>query len=137
MEINPNHAYIIAKTAEFYSFAGDGEKALELLERALRLDPFLPDYCREEFVLAHYVLENYSLAVTECAKMARLTRRAAAYGAASSIHCDAEDRTEFRQALLRIDPDFRIRPFLQDQPFKDRKLRDRLSADLRAAGLPE
>ena len=137
MEINPNHAYIIAKTAEFYSFSGDGEKALELLERALRLDPFLPDYCRQDFVLAHYVLENYSLAVTECAKMARLTRRAAAYCAASSIHCDGEDPTEFRQALLRIDPDFRIRPFLQDQPFKDRKRRDRLSADLRAAGLPE
>ncbi len=43
LELNPNHAYIAAKTAALYAYTGRPEKALELLARAERLYPSLPD----------------------------------------------------------------------------------------------
>ena len=47
LEFNPNHAYIVGRTGELHVFLGEGEKALEMQRRAKRLDPFLPEYCRE------------------------------------------------------------------------------------------
>lgn len=135
IELNPNHAFIIARTASLYNYLGDGEKSLELLSRARRLDPFLPDYCREETVVAYYVLERHGDALSANAELSRLTRRAAAYGVTSAIHCGNQESSRAVRELLRIDPDFRIKTFVPDEPFKDRQYRDRLSADLAAAEL--
>ncbi|MEE8188167.1 MAG: adenylate/guanylate cyclase domain-containing protein [Kiloniellales bacterium] len=136
IELNPNHAYIIAKTAELHNYLGDGEKSLELLARAQRLDPFLPDYCREETAVAYYILERYAEALAANAELARLSRRAAVYGVASTTHCDDRDTGAAVQELLRIDPGFQIAAFVRDEPFKDRGYRERLIADLATADLP-
>ena len=136
MELNPNNAYIVAKSAEFYNYLGDGERSLELLARALRLDPFLPDYCRQEAVVAQYVLARHAEALAANAELARPTRRTAAYAAAAAARCPGRDAGPAARELLRIDPDFRIKSFVRDEPFKDRRYRERLIADLTAAGLP-
>ncbi len=136
IELNPNHAYIIAKTASLYTYLGDGEKSLELLAHAQRLDPFLPDYCREETAVAYYILERYAEALTANSKLTRLTRRAAVYGVASTTQCDDRDTGTAVRELLRIDPGFQVKAFVRDEPFKDRGYRERLIADLTAADLP-
>ncbi len=137
LELNPNHAYIAAKTAALYAYTGRPEKSLELLARAERLDPSLPDYCREETVVAYYVLKRYPDAVANAAAMTRRTRRAAVYVAASSVHYEGEDSKEAARAVLRIDPGFSIKAFVVQEPYRDRVERDQLQADLAAAGLPE
>ncbi len=136
IELNPNHAYIIAKTASLYNYLGNGEKSLELLARAQRLDPFLPDYCREETAVAYYLLGRYLEALAANAELHRLTRRAAVYGVASSVHCEDKDTGGAVEELLRIDPAFQVKTFARGEPFKDREYRNGLIADLTAAGLP-
>ena len=58
-ETAPNDAYILGRSAAFYSFVGEPANALEKLERAEQLDPFLPVYAVEERLVAEYGLGHY------------------------------------------------------------------------------
>jgi adenylate cyclase len=137
IELNPNHAYIVARTAELYNMLNEPAKAMEMLDRSKRLDPFLPDYCREGEAVSHYLLKRYADVLEVKARFRRLTRRAAAYGAAAAVHVGsgAEMKTAAEE-LLRLDPQFRIGAFLKFEPYRDTRHAKRLTADLRAAGLP-
>jgi adenylate cyclase len=137
LELNPNHAFIVARTARLYDMLGDPEKAMEMLDRAKRLDPLLPDYCREIEAISLYLLDRHDDVLAVNALLRRLTRRAAAYGAAAAVHLPG-GAGRAAEALLRIDPQFRIGPFVStSEPYEDARLAERLSADLRAAGLPD
>ena len=57
-----------------------------MLDQAKRLDPFLPDYCREGEAVSHYLLERDADVLEVNALFRRLTRRAAVYGAAAAVH---------------------------------------------------
>ncbi len=106
--------------------------------RAKRLDPFLPEYCRELEAVANYVLERYQETTAVIAQLPRLTRRAAAYNVTATAHLgDAEDIARAVEALLRIDPEFTIAKFVSGEHYKDAVYKDRLVGDLARAGLPE
>jgi tetratricopeptide (TPR) repeat protein len=42
LALSPSDAYIKGRSAAFYTFAGEPERAIELLGEAEELDPFLP-----------------------------------------------------------------------------------------------
>jgi len=137
LSLNPNHAYIVGRAGELYNFLGDGEKALEMQRRAQRLDPFLPEYCRELEAVALYVLERYAEAVQAVARLPRLTRRATAYRAAATIHLDDPVATASAAAeVLRIDPAFTAAGFVATESYKDHRFKEQLVEDLVQAGLP-
>ncbi len=72
------------------------------------------------------------------AQLPRLTRRAAAYNVAATVHLGGADEIARRvEALLRIDPAFAIAKFLAGEFYKDAVYKDRLTNDLAKAGLPE
>ena len=48
MELNPTDAYIKARCAAIFTFAGEAERSLSLLDEAEMLDRFLPVRCVEE-----------------------------------------------------------------------------------------
>jgi adenylate cyclase len=137
IELNPNHAYVVARAAELYNMLGEPAKAMAMLDRAKRLDPFLPDYCREGEAIAHYLLDRHACVLEVTALVRRLTRRAAAYRAAAAVHLTtAFDAQNAKEGLLRLDPQFRVGAFLKFEPYKDARCAERLGTDLRAAGLP-
>ena len=126
------------RTGELYVFLGEGEKALELQQRAKKLDPFLPEYCRELEAVANYLLERYQETTAVVAQLPRLTRRAATYNVAATIHLGGkEEIARAVGALLRIDPAFTIGNVIAGEHYKDAVYRDRLASDLAKAGLPE
>ncbi len=138
LQLNPNHAYIVGRIGELYNFLGEPEKALEYQLRARQLDPFLPVYCRELEVVANYLLGRYDETLNVVSQLPRLTRRAAAYGAAAATHIESEDaRNETARQLLVIDPQFTIDNFLKTEFYKNRALRDQLKEDLMSAGFPK
>jgi len=137
LEMNPNNAYVVGRTGELYNFIGEPDKALDLMAHALRLDPFLPDYCRELETVAHYGKGDYVAAVRAAGELTRMTRRSTAYRIAAARHNgDPESLANAASELLRIDPDFQITVFVQTEFYRDPAVRDRLAADLSAAGLP-
>jgi hypothetical protein len=116
---------------------GNPGKALDFAIQAMRLDPFLPDYCRELEVLAHYGKGDYAAAVRSASKLTRMTLRSAAYRAAAAGHlCDPELSAAAASELLRADPEFRTSIFIQSENYRDPAMRDRIAADLLATGLP-
>ena len=137
LEINPNHANIVARAGEIYNFLGDPDRALEMVARALRLDPFLPDYCRELEISARYNKGDYAGATQAAAEMTRMTRRAAAYNAAAIRHTDGHRLSDAVSELLRIDPEFRISTLLKTEYYRDQTTKKRLAEDLAAVGLPD
>ncbi len=63
MELNPTDAYIKARCAAVFTFVGEAERSLSLLDEAEMLDPFLPVWCVEERGVALYALGRYAEAI--------------------------------------------------------------------------
>ena len=138
LELNPNHPYLVGRMGEIYNFLGDGEKALEYQNRAKKLDPLLPTYCRELEAAAHYVLGNYGDIVSVVSQLLHKSKRSHAYLVAALSHL--EDEITLRNAvdeLLIANPSFSISNFLETEFYKDEEVPRQLSIDLKKAGLPD
>jgi len=139
MELNPNDAYLVARSAVHYLTMCNFERALDLVRQAMRQDPFLPDWCREEEVVALYLLDKHKEAQQALKGLAQPSWRALAYGAAN-LAC-LNDKTELKSTvaqLLRSDPDFAINGFLKSEPkFVDNAITEKIERDLVSAGLAD
>ena len=137
LEINPNHAFIVGRMGELYNFLVQPEKALAYQQRAVKLDPFLPEYCRELEVAAFYLLGKYREALEVVSQLSRVTRRAGCYATAAATHLeDPKLIREQANRLLTIDPEFTIANFLSTEFYKEKDTLENLRKDLLAAGLP-
>ncbi len=119
-------------------FSGDGEKALEYQNRAKKLDPLLPSYCRELEAVAHYVLGNYHDTVSVVSQLLHKTKRSSAYRVAALSHLG--DETALSKAveeLLISNPNFSIINFLKMENYRDDDIPQQLTTDLKKAGLPD
>jgi adenylate cyclase len=138
LELNPNNAYLVGRLGELYNFLGDGEKALGFQNRAKKLDPLLPTYCRELEAAAHYVLGNYRDTVSVASQLLHKSKRSHAYLVAALSHF--EDEMTLRKAvdeLLISNPSFSISNFLKTEFYKDEGVPRQLAIDLKKAGLPD
>ncbi len=138
LDLNPNNAYLVGRMGELYNFLGDAEKALEYQNRAMKLDPLLPSYCRELEAVAHYVLGNYRDTVSITSQLLHKSRRARAYRVAALSHLD--DDTALRKAveeLMISNPNFSISNFLKTEFYRDDDIPRQLAADFKKAGLPD
>lgn len=138
LDLNPNNAYLVGRMGELYNFLGDAEKALEYQNRAVKLDPLLPTYCRELEAAAHYVLGNYRETVSITSQLLHKSRRACAYRVAALSHLN--DDAALGKAvdeLMISNPQFSIRNFLKTEFYRDDDIPRQLAADLNKAGLPD
>ncbi|MEM7121927.1 MAG: adenylate/guanylate cyclase domain-containing protein [Pseudomonadota bacterium] len=138
IELNPNDAYVKARSAVHYIAVGNFDRALELVHQAMRQDPFLPDWCREEEFVALYLNGQHEEARDAFNGLGRPSLRALAYRVGNQACLeDPGERQDAVAALLRVDPDFRASAFVKSEPkFADRVITDRILRDLTSAGLP-
>jgi adenylate cyclase len=125
------------------AYLGDGATAVTRAERALRLSPLDTHafYLHSAIGLANYVSGNYEDAIA-CG------RRSAAHNdsfcankrfmivSLVALGRMAEARA-ITQALLRLQPDFRVTPYIPRCPLRDPKQIALFIDRLRAAGLPD
>jgi tetratricopeptide (TPR) repeat protein len=125
-----------------YSYVEEGAAAVERAQRGLRLSPA---DCQAFFYLmllgqAHYACGNYDEAIIWARKTATLNGRLCAnlriLAAASAAVGDAEQARSAAEALLDVQPRFRLSQYAQRCPY-DARLRARFVDQLRAAGLPD
>ncbi|GGH36726.1 TolB amino-terminal domain-containing protein [Cribrihabitans marinus] len=137
MSLAPNDAYIIGRCAAFYSFVGEPERALDLLERAEALDPFLPVWIAEERICALYVQGRYDEVGAAARNLPFQTRRTRCYRAAARVAQGDEDRARAIIAeALTDDPSLSVEYVVSQELFSDAAVLDRLIGRLRHAGLP-
>ena len=68
-ELCPSDIYIISRYVLFLIYTGDIEKALNELNRAIRLDPFSHDLLYAEQGICYYWLKDYSSAIESFRKV--------------------------------------------------------------------
>ena len=137
MELSPHDAYIKGRCAAFYTFFGMPERALELLDQAEALDPYLPVWCVEERGIALYVQGRYAEAAEHLGGLPFQTRRSRLYQIASRV---ALGETERAQALARaataVQPDLTVDYVRAQEWYRDRAVLEQLVDRVIAAGVP-
>jgi class 3 adenylate cyclase/TolB-like protein len=137
MALSPSDAYIKGRSAAFYTFAGEPERALALLDEAERLDPFLPVWCVEERVVALYALERFDAAIEVGRTLPFQTRRSRLYRAACRVALgDLERARRIVAEALAAAPDLTTGFIERGESYRDAAMKRALVSRLVTAGLP-
>jgi adenylate cyclase len=135
--LNPNDSDILAEYADALSYVEQPERGLELMDKAMRLNPHYPDWYlwyladiydvmgRSDEVIAavrrmHDPSEGQRLLASHCAHLGRMEEAEAA-----------------AREVLRLHPHFRVSEWRKRPPYRDPAPLERYVEGLRKAGLPE
>ncbi|MBW9112434.1 adenylate/guanylate cyclase domain-containing protein [Rhizobium cauense] len=136
-ELAPNDAYILGRSAAFYVYAGEPERALEMLDRAEALDPFLPVWITEERVAALYALDRFDDMMRVALTLPFQTRRTSLYQIAASMACGNAERAELLvRQVLSLDPGLSAVYIRMQETYADESVTETLIARNCDAGLP-
>jgi class 3 adenylate cyclase len=136
MALSPSNAYIRARSAAFYTFTRQPERALELIAEAEALDPFLPVWCLEEKGVALFNLGQYEEANSALNSLAFQTFRSRSYAAACAMALGDQERA--RKAIAEavgILPDLTVSKLLHWESYRYPEDAERLGSLLLKAGL--
>ena len=137
MELAPNDAYMLGRCAAFYTFSGKPEHALQLLDRAEKLDPFLPVWITEERVAALYALGRHEEMYAVARALPFQTRRTLIYRMAARIAEGSHTRArELAAQAMALDPLLSAEYIRTQEYYQDTKLIDDLVVRACEAGLP-
>ena len=109
LELNSSNTNILATSGKKLAMIGRSDEGLEMLSRALKLNPHIPCWYRSAPFIVHFMHQEYEQALSEAKYITTPDfmwgplMRAAAYG---MLGFAAEGREEL-DALLSIEPDFR------------------------------
>lgn len=137
MSLSPSDAYIKGRSAAYYIFAGEPERALQLLQEAEQLDPFLPVWCVEERVAALYALGRFEEAEAAGRALPFQTRRSRLYRAASRAALgDVAGARQLVAEAIAAAPDLTVEYIRRMECYRDDGVKRRLIDRLIEAGLP-
>ena len=109
IEINPSNTNIIATAGMKLAMIGKSDEGLEMLAKALRLNPHIPSWYHAGPFIVHYIHEEYETALADAKQITTANfmwgplMRAAAYGQLEQVD---EGRKELAE-LLAIEPNFK------------------------------
>jgi adenylate cyclase len=140
MVLNSN--YTDWRFGEALIYAGDPARAIEAVERHMRLDPFYPPLAPAFLGFAHYMLKQYSQALPwlrECASRSPNLRAGHCFLAATYARLGGIEKARAEAAeVLRIDPKWTIEGAgALLSTFKRTEDVEHYFDGLRKAGLPE
>jgi adenylate cyclase len=137
MHLNPTDAYIKARCAAVYTFVGEADHSLCLLDEAEMLDPFLPVWCVEERGVALYSLGRYADAVESLGKLTFQTNRSRLYRAAALVVLNRlEEASRMIREAVGGKPDLTASGFTRGERYRDPEKALELARLLKEAGLP-
>jgi tetratricopeptide (TPR) repeat protein len=135
IELNPNDADILAEMGDSFTYWGDANRAVQLLNRAMRLNPFYPDWYLWYLGEAYFHLGDYEETVGTLHKM-RDQSEAQRLLASSYAHLGQMKEARYHaKQLLRIHPDFSIAHWRNVPPNKNLEELEVFIEGLRKAGL--
>ncbi|MFQ5565255.1 MAG: adenylate/guanylate cyclase domain-containing protein [Paracoccaceae bacterium] len=138
MAMSPSDAYIKGRSAAYYNFAGEPERALELLDEAEELDPFVHVWGIEDRGAALYNLGRYEEAIEANRGLPFQTRNSRLYRAASRVALgDKERARQIVAEALASAPDLTADFIRENETYRDPEVTRLLIERLTAAGLPE
>lgn len=126
MELCPSDAYIMGKNAALLVFLGEPEKALEIVQHAMRINPFCPDDLFVDEGMCYFWLGKYSEAVNCFRKMKTPDRESVFYLTASlsKLGEGIKSAETLKQAFKMAD--LSVEDFLLTQHYQNPELKQEL-----------
>ncbi len=126
MELCPSDAYIMGKNAALLVYLGEPEKALEIVQHAMRINPFCPDDLFVDEGMCYFWLGKYSEAVNCFRKMKTPDRESVFYLTASlsKLGEGIKSAETLKQAFKMTD--LNVEVFLLTQHYQNPELKQEL-----------
>jgi adenylate cyclase len=140
MALSPNSADILALYAITLKNVGRLNKALSLIEKAIRLNPMPPEWYLQELATNYRLKGQYDTAISILKKildrnpdyLMSQVNLTATYSMADRL---IQAKLHAKE-VLRLSPDFSAGLFMMGFPYKDKGIIDDFIDNLRKAGLP-
>jgi tetratricopeptide (TPR) repeat protein len=137
LALNPNDADIIAEYADALVYVEQPDKSIELMAKAMRLNPYYPDWYLWYLADAYNAMGRPVDVINTVHRMQNPDegRRLLA---ANYAHLGLMDkaRAEARE-VIRLHPQFSISLWRHRPPYRNRAILERYVEGLRKAGLPD
>jgi adenylate cyclase len=137
----PGHAEILGVTAIVLNKSGQPQRALELIKKAMRCCPVYPSWYLQALGIAYRLTGQIDAAIaTFGVALKRSPDYLAIHVNLASTLGEADRQNEARKPIseiLRIQPNFSIRQYMDKMSYKHPEELERFAAGLRKAGLPE
>ena len=139
VEIAPNYADAYMILGHVLWLSDMAEKAVPVLQKAIRLNPYPPSQYYHNLAFAYHQLEKYEEGIAEAKKALGVSPKdIIAYRALVSCYSILGREEEARAAaaeVLKIDPDFSIDRYAKTLPFKNKEKLKKIVESYRRAGL--
>jgi adenylate cyclase len=137
MALNPSDADIVAEHADCLTYLGQPETGITMLERAMRLNPYFPDWYLWCLADAYWTLGRPEEVISTVQRMQNPVeggRLLAVSYAELGMWDQAKDVTA---GILSRNPSFSVRVWKERLPHVDPALNEKFAEGLRRAGLPD
>ncbi len=135
IELNPNDADLLAEMGDALTYCGQTDKAVDLIKRAMRLNPYYPDWYLWYLGEAYFYAGDYEQAI-QTLKQMRDQSEAHRLLASSYAHLGSMEEASYHaKEVLRIHPNFSLEHWRSVPPNKDQRENDIFVDGLRKAGL--
>ena len=136
VDLNPNDADVLAYMADTLGAMGQSDRAVQMLERAIRLNPYHPDWYLWQLGDVLFDLERYEEAITTLAKMRDPTGPHRLLAASHALLGNLTEARHHAEEVLRAHPDFSLERWKDVPPDTNTVTLQRYFDGLRLAGLP-
>jgi TolB-like protein/Tfp pilus assembly protein PilF len=138
LDLNPNDPNLLAGAAKSLAFQDVALEAIELGQRALRLNPRPPDWYLWNLGIANYFARRYEDAIAIVEKASNQNTEARLYLIGSYVRSDRKSDAKFQaNEINKTDPAFHTARYIDRTLFANPNDKRALVTDLLAAGLPE
>ena len=134
--LSSNDAYLLADVASFWCYLGRAEEAIEILKKAMLLNPNYPDWYSRTLAFALFTTRQYdeTLQVLEKTPSPQSRRLlSATYAQAGRL----EQARAAAKEYLAANPNFSIKRWAELEPYENPADLEDYVQGLRKAGLPE
>jgi len=136
LALNPNNSDALANCAWPLMFEGRTEEAVARLERAMRLNPFYPDWYLWGLGMARYLQGNFREARVTLSRMSQPNGQSKAFEIAALMRLGETERAGVEvRALYDLAPDAQVEELVTPLGIRDQHVSEALADTLRAAGL--
>ena len=143
LQLNPNSAGILMRSGHLRNFVSDPDRAIDHLNRSIRLSPVDPQlgFHYIGLSIAHMMKEEYEKALDHARRGAReMPRWVGAWATIAAVAAHAGQLQEAEAAVkqaLALAPGYTIALRTANTAFRDKWVNDIFVQGLRAAGMPE
>lgn len=134
-ELNPNDADILADMAISTRSSGDTRRTIELLQRAMRLNPFYPDGYLWVLGETYFDMADYEQAIHTLHKMRNKSEGHRLLAASYALLGQLDEARRHAEHVMAVHPNFTIEHWRNVPPDKNRDALERFIDGLRLAGL--